>query len=321
MGLAAILGSAGIGSAITAGAGIASSVGSNIANRNMAQMNNQFNERMLQKQIDYNSSMYERQLQDNLKYSDPSFIRQRLSNAGYNPALVGQGSLGTAVSSPASQGINIPRATQYSQDYSGIGQAVQNGLQAYNAIKQTDADVGLKQASHEQLHIENQYRAQKLIQQINESISRERNNKVKAKQVELLNKYVDQEKQLSMSFQSEQIKYMQNQIKESIIEQSIMSQQLKFLPQQQRMEIALGTSQIALRAMQGELTRNQAAHELEKTIKTSVESAGIKLSNKMFMETYNTQIKLLDAQMRRARENVGVENMWQALSKGVRSWF
>lgn len=97
--------------------GFASNKSSNKANLRIAQLNNQFQERMMDKQISYNW--------DVMKYNSASNQRKRLEEAGLNPYMMLNGGnagtgQGTGVTAPSG---SVPTMQPYQPDFSGVGSA------------------------------------------------------------------------------------------------------------------------------------------------------------------------------------------------------
>lgn len=316
--------SAGAGSLIGAGisgiAGAGSSMASNIVNKDIAQMNNAFNERMLQKQMDYNTQMYQTQLNDALKYSDPSFIRGRLQSAGYNPALVGTGNLGSAVSTPSAQGINPPRATEYSQDFSGVGNAIARAVEQFQMIQNSETQRSKTNAEADQIKIENKYRTSMLIADLNKKLEETRDIKTKRMYQETLNMFVKDQQLADLSFRSAQTKQIEEQIKGQVLQNAMTSQELSFLPEAQRMQLSLGAADIALKYAQKQLTSKQAEHEVEKLAQTIVQKEGQELQNQFQKDSYQSRLRTVRATLWKTvvDSNKG-HNLFSILMSGNRS--
>lgn len=107
--------------------GSSSQKSANETNLKIAQLNNEFNERMLDRQLQYNTDMYNRQWNDqtqfswdmwnaNNEYNSASAQVQRLREAGINPALaLGTGaagmSQGSGGSAPSGLGVSPPNCS------------------------------------------------------------------------------------------------------------------------------------------------------------------------------------------------------------------
>lgn len=142
----------------------------NSANYAIAQMNNQYNQRMLEKQIAYNYDIWNKEN----AYNTPAAQRARYEEAGINPNLVLSNlSSGTASSI---QGID-PKAASEVNRAENPAMATQaeraNTLQGLNNAAQnlvsTAAQISNSQkqfAETKQVNIENQYRAQQLMKNL-----------------------------------------------------------------------------------------------------------------------------------------------------------
>lgn len=108
--------------------GSSSTKSTNKTNLKIAQMNNEWSERMMQKQMDYNTDMWNKQNE----YNDPSKQVERLTKAGINPALaLSNISTGSAqgASSPSLPSPTGATMQSFRPDFSGIGGAMQTMAQ------------------------------------------------------------------------------------------------------------------------------------------------------------------------------------------------
>lgn len=268
------------GAGISAAAGMASNIGSNAANKNVQQMNNEFNERMLQKQMDYNKEMYQTQLSDSLKYSDPTFLRNRLEGAGYNAGvLAAGGNLGSAVSAPAVQGITPQPAASRVANFDGIGNAVGGAIDLYNRTAKTSAEVN-------NLRIEGKFLAMKAIADLNESLSRTKNNEARTATEEALRGIRRDMLAMETDLTREQAQKVAVERRGQIIQNAMNSTQLSFLPQQIKMTLANGAADIALKKQQEKLTNTQVKHEVRKMINTVLAGQSTQLRNQFDRQTF-----------------------------------
>lgn len=256
--LTGILGTAGASSAITGAAGVGSTIASNKANKQIAQMNNEFNERMLDKQINYNKEAYQTQVNDAWRfwnatneYNAPESQVQRFRDAGLNPYLaIDNAGLASVQSTPSQQGINPPTATPYQADYSGIGQAISNAVGIYNQTK-------LSNEQAQQLKIENSVLATEKMLQFKEMIARTNDLEFKTwaeKQMFTLEKQLQQanydEKQIDIAMKQGQLVLQSQQIISG-------NENLKVLPKQLQLSLAEQTGRIALQVADGKIKGKQ----------------------------------------------------------------
>lgn len=287
-----------------AGAGIAGTVGSAVSNRNTAQLNNAFNERMLQKQMDYNTEMYERQLGDQWKmyedakeYNSAGAQRERLEAAGLNAGLLMSGQNAGSIQSmnaPAAQGINPPRGSAIPTDYSGLGQIVGDSVAAASMLsdkRKTDAETF-------QVYIENQFRGAKLLAELGEILSRTKNMEARTLTENLMRSLNADltRSQIGLTRQQQQTEYFDTQLRS--VQVTTAEQQLAFLPIQQRLEIASQLSSIALQRSQKRLTDKQVEHEVKRIAETVARTDAQTLENDFNRETY-------DARSETVRNNAG----------------
>lgn len=172
----------------------------NNTNLQIAQMNNEYNERMFNKQLEYNQDMFNQQIeydwkkmQDQnthnalmaeaafnrqAKYNSAVEQRKRLEAAGLNPYLMmsgGNAGTASAVSgssgtggSPSPMGVNPPTASPavmqaFRPDFSGATGVIQTllDIQAQKGVREAQASSLGEQASG--FKIENKYKAEKLL--------------------------------------------------------------------------------------------------------------------------------------------------------------
>lgn len=175
----------------------------NKTNLQIAQMNNEFNERMFNQQLEYNQDMFNQQVDYDWKktqyqteknnaaqlaavgmqqeYNSAVNQRKRLEAAGLNPYLMmsgGNAGTASAVSSsagtggsPSAMGVNAPTASPavmqaFRPDFSGVTGVIQTllDIQAQKGVREAQASSLGEQASG--FKIENKYKAEKLLWEI-----------------------------------------------------------------------------------------------------------------------------------------------------------
>lgn len=133
------------GAAVTAGGGLLSSIlglrsqkSANNTNLKIAQMNNEWSERMMEKQHGYDVEMWNK----NNEYNDPSKQVERLKAAGINPALA-LGNIGTGQASGGnSVGLPSPsRAEVKPLSYEGFANSINNAVQTALQIQKQSAEL------------------------------------------------------------------------------------------------------------------------------------------------------------------------------------
>lgn len=175
----------------------------NRTNLQIAQMNNEYNERMFNQQLEYNQDMFNQQVDYDWKktqyqteknnaaqlaaigmqqeYNSAVNQRKRLEAAGLNPYLMmsgGNAGTSSAVSSsagtggsPSAMGVNAPTASPavmqaFRPDFSGVTGVIQTllDIQAQKGVREAQASSLGEQASG--FKIENKYKADKLLSEI-----------------------------------------------------------------------------------------------------------------------------------------------------------
>lgn len=151
VGAALIAGAAGL---MGSGMNAASQNSANQQNMEIAQMNNEWSEKMLDKQIAYNREAWDKSVEYNDKtwlrdaeYNSASAQAQRYKDANLNPALMmGSGTAGTATSAsaPSANSIGLPSpssATVQPVNYSGFSDNISNVIQHLMSIEKQENDI------------------------------------------------------------------------------------------------------------------------------------------------------------------------------------
>lgn len=331
MGAAAMTGVVGssIGAGSSLIGGIAGTGMQNAANKEIAQMNNAFNEKMFDKQVAYNKEMYQQQLGDqwkfyndskqnawdlvanqqqfqtdmwnkNNEYNSASAQRERLEAAGLNPYLMmNGGSAGTAQTmsgsagaapsgaAPSAQGVTPPTATPYSADYSGITAGLGRAIDVLSSMP----DRKVKEAQADNLRIEGKYIAGKAMAQILQMRTEAKTKEARLALDRLIADFDNNLKVSNMAVNEQNIAESKARTQLAITENLIRNQELSFLPQAQKLQLAQGSADIALKYSQKQLTDKQALHEVEKLTETVVRANGQALQNQFDADTYENRVK------------------------------
>ena len=308
MGAAAMTGVVGsaIGAGSSLIGGITGSAMQNSANKDIAQMNNAFNEKMFDKQIAYNKEMYQQQLGDQWKfyndskqnawdlvenqqqfqtdmwnknnaYNSASAQRERLEAAGLNPYLMmNGGSAGTAQtmsgsagvapsgSAPSSQGVTSPTATSYSADYSGITAGLGRAIDLLSSLP----DRKVKEAQADNLRIEGKYIAGKAMAQILQMRTEARTKEARLALDKLIANFDNNLKVSNMAVNEQNIAESKAREQLTVTENLIRRQELSFLPQALKLQLAETAADIAFKRSAGYLNNVKAQHEIRKIAET-----------------------------------------------------
>lgn len=334
MGAAAMTGIVGsaIGAGTSLIGGASTTALQNKANKEIAQMNNAFNEKMFDKQIAYNKEMYQTQLGDQWKfyddqkenawklyednkayqtemwnkqneYNDPSAQRARLEAAGLNPyMMMNGGSAGIAGSvsgtqgsapsagAPGAQGVQPPTATPYSADYSGVMQGLGHAIDTI----MTGSQRNIQNAQADNLRIEGKYIASKAIAELYRTYNETKNDDERVAIQRVLSSIQKDLSASQVAVNNENVRQIQAQTRIAVTENLLREQELKFLPQAQKLQLAQGAADIALKYAQKNLTEKQAQHEIEKLAETVVRANGQAMQNQFDAETYRNRVKTVE---------------------------
>lgn len=331
MGAAAMTGVVGsaLGAGASLIGGASSTAMQNQANKEIAQMNNAFNEKMFDKQISYNKEMYQQQLGDQWKfyndakdnswklvenqqqfqtdmwnktneYNSPAAQRERLEAAGLNPyMMMNGGSAGTAQTmsgssgaapsggAPSGQGVTPPTATPYSADYSGITAGLGRAIDVLSSMP----DRKVKEAQADNLRIEGKYIAGKAMAQILQMKTEAKTKEARLALDKLIADFDNNLKVSNMAVNEQNIAESKARTQLAVTENLMRQQELSFLPQAQKLQLAQGAADIAFRYSQKNLTDKQARHEVEKLAETVVRANGQALQNQFDADTYDARAK------------------------------
>lgn len=244
----------------------------NSTNIRLNMMNNEFNERMLDKQLAYNTEMWNKQNE----YNSAKNQRKRLEEAGLNPYLMMNG--GSAGVAQSAGGINpptgVPAQVQANTSLgTALGQGVESFLNYKMAKERNDAEV-------EQIKIENQYRAAKLMAEIADK-------KMSAKDKASHAAYTDIQASLEPAFKrsatdlNNQMAQSEIVRKELMLTENLLKQkELSTFDDRWNVEKASKVAQTLQYVAQTGLTKQQARSEVYKTLKEAYAAEGQKISNK-----------------------------------------
>lgn len=339
----------GAGSSLIGGA--STTAMQNNANKEIAQMNNAFNEKMFDKQISYNKEMYQTQLGDQWKfyddqkanawklyednkayqtemwnktneYNDPSAQRERLEAAGLNPyMMMNGGSAGVAGSvsgtqgsapsaaSPGVQGVQPPTSSSYPADYSGIMQGLGHAIDTI----MTGSHRNFQNAQADNLRIEGKYIASKAIAELYRTYNEAKNDNERVAIQRVLSSIQKDLSASQVAVNNENVRQIQAQTRIAVTENLLREQELNFLPQSQKLQLAQGAADIALKYAQKNLTEKQARHEIEKLSETIVRANGQAIQNQYDSETYSDRVKIVREQLIRAINNSSPDNLFQSV--------
>ena len=312
----------GIGAGLSAATGIGSSLlnkhsvsNTNQTNMQIAQMNNQWSEKMMEKQMQYNSAMNDKQfgqakelqqIQNDFQsdmwnktneYNSPAAQRERLQQAGLNPyMMLSGGSAGTAtamngssVSAPAAGSVGLPSPSQVQAipsqyDFSSVGSSVMAGLDLYQKSQLMKAEQANVDASTDQLRIENKYRGMKLVSEIAEKMANTKNSDARSVYQQILNEYAEQGIKTDLDIKNQTLANMKETFRGLVLENAMTSEQLRVFPEQVRMQLGVSASQILLNKSNSNLSKQKMIESVYNQWKTDAERIGIQQNNSILRQ-------------------------------------
>lgn len=268
----------------------------NRTNLQIAQMNNEFNERMLQKQMDYNTDMWNKQNE----YNSASNQRARLEAAGLNPYMMMNG--GSAGTAQSAQGVNPPTATPVTMqapqyDLSTPSAFLQQAIELDATKSQREANAKLLDNQANGVFIENQYKAQKLLAEI-QNTKADTFFKRSAENLNAMN-YARMQAMFSSDVmkaerQAQNEYYLglltQAQTITQLMQGRLTSKELQYFDQRALGELAvLGAQQYSLVA-QGKQSEANAELAVANKLESEARARGIKIDNHVKNALINTTI-------------------------------
>jgi hypothetical protein len=317
-----------ISSGITSSAGLASTIATNNANKDIAQMNNAFNEKMFDKQIDYNKEMYNTQLGDQWdfyndakqnawdmfnatnEYNSASAQRERLEAAGLNPYLMMSGSsAGTASavssasgSAPSGQGVNPPTASSYTADYSGIADSIGHAMDVFNQTK-------LNKAQVDNMRIEGKYIAGKYLAEIENMKENTRDTRLR-RGLDTITQSINNEfTKTQMDNTNMDTKYKELMIQGQAIQNAQQNEYLKSLPETLQLQSQKAVAEIAVLKEQKHLTRKQVESEVHKAANLIIQNNGLVQDQQIKVDDYKVNRGILEMNLLKSIMNFGPDGL------------
>ena len=215
-------------------------------------------------------------------------------SAGVAGSVSGTQGSAPSAGSPSVQGVQPPTATSYSADYSGVmlglGRAIDTIMQ--------HSERSVKNAQAENLRIEGKYIASKAIAELFKTYNETKNDDQRVAIEKFLSSLKGDLTASEIAVNDENIKQKQAQTQVLITENLMRQQELNFLPYAQKLQLAQGVADIALKYAQKNLTEKQARHEIEKLAETVVRANGQAMQNQFDAETYRNRVKTVKETLR-----------------------
>lgn len=277
---------------------------SNRINLQIARENNEFNERMLERQIAYNTEMWNKQNE----YNDPAAQAQRLRDAGFSPLrFMGQG--GQAGSA---QGITTPTATPAHVepkrlDLSGLSQRLLSMQQMNHENNMAQAQTELTREDIVQRKIENSFRRKQLIAELNEKIVNTKNVELRNVYQNLLNSFEQDTQGIRKQILENENQLTQNNANLSFINGLIQKKVLGHMDEQHAMAMANGLTDIqnkfadiAVKYSTVELNKANKAKIFQEVRNLVEQFNGLVIDNGMKALNFETMEKTMEFNVRQA---------------------
>ena len=295
-----------LGGIIAAGASLAgnaigasSQAKANQTNIDINRENNAFNAQQAQIQRDWQEKMWGM----NNSYNSPNAMISR----GLNPFV--QGSAAMAGSrSPASGGAAAsaappPSVQAFRPDFSDVGSALASMAQARAAMINAEQNEILTPYKIAQIRGDTDYR--------NIGIGESGYwNKSTGRESALLDQSKEYQELRNMEFAGRLTQAQESQILLDAEAQQILN---KYLDEQQQADLFVKGQTLANLYAQGALTEAQYKHEMAEAVKTSVETNGLRIQNRIAEETADSLI-YANIQANRSR---GLSSLWDAKNTNV----
>lgn len=267
----------------------------NRTNMQIAQMNNAWSEKMMEKQMDYNTQMNSKQfgqakelqsIQNNYQtemwnktneYNSAENQRKRLEQAGLNPYLMMSGGSagtssamnGSSASAPSAGGVGLPSPSQIaaqapSYDFSGIGSSIMAGLDMYNKLK-----IGREQADNLSVdksikNIELQYRSRQIMQDLANRIAEQKNTEARTKSLDTLRELEKANLVANTNNTIQQTQNLKETMKSVVLQNAMDYLTLQNMPKDIALRQANTAASTAFMVSQRALTEKQAINEIKK---------------------------------------------------------
>lgn len=261
----------------------------NATNLQIAQMNNEYNERQFDKQIQYNWDMWNAENE----YNSPSAQMKRLSDAGLSPYSMlsesGTSATGGNVSPPTASPVQVQPF-----DATGGTSAISTSLQQI-ARDMANIDVAEAQkrklnAEADNVHIDNQYKGMMALAQIQHMISGTKYNDSLTKRALQDFSFNEEANKYRLEQMPIQTRLLQSQLNSIEIQNSLGRKELESWDAKRVAELANLAADTQLKLATGQLTRTQAKTEIKRAILVERQGYGQKISNSVAERTANALV-------------------------------
>lgn len=289
----------------------------NQANKEIAQMSNEYNQQMLERQIEQEWDMWNAENE----YNSASSQRQRLEDAGLNPYLMMDGgSAGTAsgMTSPTPQSAVVPQmqgATMQPADMSGLS-GLRGIASEFIATLKAQEDIRGQQLINEGQEIENQYKADKLLADLEKTRTESGFVRSQTKGQDIMNKF--QPEMLSSEIRQRKTDTMFTQLRShgQMLANLSAYEWYKVLPQQIKQTINEQMVRINNMKLQGNLTQAEINTEINKAVTEFMKGAREQQQFDFESDSYKDRLDKIKADLRHAIYNSGPEGAFGLFNLG-----
>lgn len=291
----------------------------NELNYQMFKESQAFNKQMQEDQFAFSEDMYEKSVEDaretwlqQAEYNSPANQKKRLQEAGYNVQLLGSGisttsgasavgTSGSTSSGSGGSGVNAPQLQAPRMDLSSVGQMLLAGISAYNEAKNSEKGRQLTDEQINQLQIENSVRYRKQIAELADTITDIKNKEARTKTIESLRQLEVSEKMANIDRVIQETENMKAAWRGIVAQSTIDVLSAENYPRQFKVQMSESMARTASYIASAGLSREQAKHEVQKTIRTVAETVGVKISNARI----SSMTELMIENMQKQNEHLG----------------
>lgn len=293
------------GDVLSAGVNIFNQERTNKSNRDINQMNNEFNAMEAQKSRDFARDMWEQ----NNRYNSPENQVSRLRAAGLNPALA----LGQVASGQVSSNAGTPsgasssgNAQMHAAQIPMLGQSFRDTIRLKNESKLADSQSAKIDAEAEQQVMDNQTRLLENYARLDNLITNTKDVGLKADAQKIQNNFLNDMLGADYKNKLRQGNLIDAQIRETVsraVYQELINENF---PEQFKLQCGEMAASIAEKYASKELTEKQVKTEVQRELETIAKTNQVKLDNKL-------KDKIMPYVIRHAKENQGSDSPWQML--------
>lgn len=242
----------------------------NKTNMQIAQMNNEFNERMMEKQIAYNreNQQVQNQWSEDMynKYNSPQAQVEQMKKAGLNPYTQGNSPIGANQTSAQAGGINPPTASPVQvSPVTGMADAMRNASSMLLQLPLLTAETEGKNLDNVGKSIDNDYKAALAQAKLDNLVHSTNNLKLKNTFQDLSNNMFQRTFDMEVERKELENKRLDLEIQiasAQLIQDNVLA---KYAEKEKLQELKLRSAQIVTEYAKGKLTKQQFLSEVQKT--------------------------------------------------------